>query len=517
LRQAAAFVVLQDLIELFSNKGFFDLKSGPRSAPEVKRYFEYSEASAIDNCQGHASSAVLAFSDLATFRRDVLARSVSAASQRAYWSVRTATMAAKQVRKVADANAVARASLLLEGLPSVEAVERDMKGAGDRDTAARTEAALQWLAIMSESLDGGRAKASVYSRGRARVLGSHPDECKEERGCDSSAVYLSRFSYCRSYYESSPEFVRALLDKYVPGPEQSQIGSRVGGSGGAVLPGALAIPAGTGRGFPSPLPACITEGQYLQGDEDKRRGAIAAGKLTAAAEAKIQELRNARAATDAQARALALADGQRALRASPRVDTDVFGISLGSVLTLPFCGAVGKAAESSKTCLLTDSNGSTSIHWGDGSLPDWAQYSLTTEIKGDVIVSVTIKFPSAPMPPTERVGIDWVGSLGAAAANAGAQEAYQDEMKKAPARVAKVQGQMKAKYGNPTRAEMRTFKNQETGVVVRRIEEREWFFPGLHVEYDADRYVDSVLIELESAFKARAESRRAREAAEPKL
>jgi hypothetical protein len=90
-------------------------------------------------------------------------------------------------------------------------------------------------------------------------------------------------------------------------------------------------------------------------------------------------------------------------------------------------------------------------------------------------------------------------------------------MKKAPARVAKVQGQMKAKYGNPTRAEMRTFKNQETGVVVRRIEEREWFFPGLHVEYDADRYVDSVLIELESAFKARAESRRAREAAEPKL
>jgi hypothetical protein len=102
-------------------------------------------------------------------------------------------------------------------------------------------------------------------------------------------------------------------------------------------------------------------------------------------------------------------------------------------------------------------------------------------------------------------------------AQARVQGIYEDDVKKAQARVAKVQSQLKSKYGRPTSVIPHKFTNTQTGVVERRIDDLEWVLDGLHVRYDAERYEDTVLIELDSVYRSRIEGQRKQEAAEPKL
>ena len=68
----------------------------------------------------------------------------------------------------------------------------------------------------------------------------------------------------------------------------------------------------------------------------------------------------------------------------------------------------------------------------------------------------------------------------------------------------------------PTRSKVAKF-TAPSDEVTRKTEEPEWVLPGLHVQYEAQQYRDTVTIELESATKARAQVEGAKEAASPKL
>ncbi len=103
---------------------------------------------------------------------------------------------------------------LIDHLPSIERVLRDLKGTTPRDTAGRTAAALHWLGVIANAIPGGRAKASAYAQARDEILASNPNSCAKEPGCTTTGQ--SRFYWCHSSYENSPEFLRALADKYLP-------------------------------------------------------------------------------------------------------------------------------------------------------------------------------------------------------------------------------------------------------------------------------------------------------------
>ena len=231
------------------------------------------------------------------------------------------------------------------------------------------------------------------------------------------------------------------------------------------------------------------------------------------------------AASDADARTLALEDG---LKAKGHADTAVFGVPLGAELTVPDCESVGqwkrdpletligggtvlpKVMVSPKTCLLAQ-NDETSIHWGDAVLPKWAQ-SVKTNIKDGVLLSVTIVFDSAVAPPPGRIGFGPSGAMAVAVGNNLVQAQYEKATKSAAENVAKAQKDLLRKYGKP-RSPVHT-ASYTNG---RAVQEPEWIFPGLHVRYASGTYQDSILIEVESLFRARSESQQTQEAAEPKL
>jgi hypothetical protein len=510
IRRSAAFEVLEDLIRVFTGKDVSGLSQMP---PKVEtRYREYDKA---DNFFPKKDVWNLALTK--DFREEVLAKTVSTAAQQAYWRVRTATMASEAQKR--DTGTKIRASLLWTAaqLPSVETVRRDMKGAGDRDTAARTEAALHWLAVLSERLPEGRPKSVEYGQARSELRRRQPQSCADEPGCDATVTgALSRLYWCRSTYEGSPQFVRFLLDKYVPAARQADLKQIA--SVGSDWDKALAMPigiggAGAGGSFVPPTLACTTAGQFAQGDD-------AAAKAKADLAARARERRRARAAFDAEARTFALADGRTA---KGHVNLEAFGLPLGSVLTLPDCEDVGHWGKtlvevflvdakahgsvmvSGKTCFLFDSDGSATIHWGDGALPKWVS-SVTTVIRGDVLVSVKIDLTAVLPPPATYV----VGSA-SVVAQAQAYAAYYNAgaWKQGPENVAAAHEALK-KYGPPWRIYKET-------IASRTVEEPEWRFDGLHVKYNADAFTDTILIELESVFKARTDAQQGEKTAEPKL
>ena len=94
---------------------------------------------------------------------------------------------------------------------------------------------------MADAISVGRAKANEYARARDDILASNPQDCRDEPGCKTSGQ--SRFYWCRSSYENSPKFVRALADKYLPETLQAQINGALSISGGGAK-GAGAATAG---------------------------------------------------------------------------------------------------------------------------------------------------------------------------------------------------------------------------------------------------------------------------------
>jgi hypothetical protein len=129
VRQSAAFVVWQDAIEAFTKKSFFDLRNADHSAPEVRRYFEYSVASTIDNQQGHVVDAVIAYSDTFPFRREVLGGFLSARSLQTYWDLRRADLLARQARHNAFAAQRAAAAMQSSKPAAVQSETSDSRPA----------------------------------------------------------------------------------------------------------------------------------------------------------------------------------------------------------------------------------------------------------------------------------------------------------------------------------------------------------------------------------------------------
>jgi protein-disulfide isomerase len=124
LRRAAAFVVWQDLIEVFTGIDAWTLANSMRGTRVVDLYGAYALASHIDyyGPEGRNVNAVLDYSNLKDFRRDVLARSLTVASQQAYWKVRSTTMpvaaatiSAEQVVRAESSEVPERVQLPLEG------------------------------------------------------------------------------------------------------------------------------------------------------------------------------------------------------------------------------------------------------------------------------------------------------------------------------------------------------------------------------------------------------------------
>lgn len=416
------------------------------------------------------------------------------------------------------------ASAAPDELPTVSTVERDMIGVGERDTAARTVVALGWLAAMAD-----RSRADEYSQARAKYLKTQQIHCQDEPGCDPSVTgAMSRFFTCRNKYEASPKFLRAVIDKYVPVDQQEGLGQIANGGGGDVWAKALALPPGGGDAVRSPSFACTVSGQFKRGDDE---AAQAKEEVLATNE---QRRGRARASLDAPAIALALADGKRANKKG--IDT-VYGVPIGAPLALPDCDAVGHREKSvlgalasvtggsdmlgpvmvsPQNCLLVQSDGSTTIHWAEGALPSWVsdpRTSITTVMKGDVLVSVNIEFDSVLRPPAAWT----VGDTIAVGEAQGYQEFYESHWKHGPENVAKAHEALRRKYGEPLHPiNKKTYTNQ-SGVVIRHVEEPEWRRDGLHVKYTADTYRDTILIELDSIFQAQQDVERGRKVPEPTL
>lgn len=523
IRTTAAFGVLEDLIEVFTGKTDYDLSRTQEPREAYDRFREYRRQG--DSYPG-AKGDIWGLAASKAFREEVLAKLMSPAVQRAYWQVRSATMAAQDARRNAAGNARDAMTALLNHLPSVDRVTHDMAGNGDRDSEARAWVAFRWLGWLSEALYNGRSKAAEYS---AAEEAAGRRACKAEHECEVG----SAFYFCRTAYWTSAEFVRALLDKYVPQAQQSVITANVTGHAPA-WDAAMAMPAGSVRDFPEPSPACTTQGQYSFADEQKRLNAIAARKRAEEVQRKIQgalaaiqDRKKTKAAQDADAKRLAMAD---VARASKHADTTVFQVRLGVPSPVPDCEAVGhwesdadprgKAAltpsdltiVSTKTCLMLKEDGTTYIHWGDNVLPSWASL-VETEFKADVLVSVRITIPSQARPPTsEQIGFGFLGSAIAAMSNGAAQAAYEKMLKDGPENVAKAQRDLQRKYKAPHEpVDVARFK------IRGNVLEPEWTFPGLYVKYDADLYEDNILIELESVANARVKAKKKKDDAEGKL
>jgi hypothetical protein len=375
----------------------------------------------------------------------------------------------------------------LNEMPSVEAVGRkvrDRQASKDRNTryiqGARGESLDRFiffreLAVVVRTLPGG-------TTGDARAVIKEYENAQKDAATEVGPIIPSE-----DILESPSEFWKSLRQDLLE-----------------------MVPLNVRAQFVAKRQADIADAKAAA---DKKQAAYETAREALQVEAK-QAAEKEKAASDAdqEIRRLALVDG---LRAKGHINMEVFGVPLGSALDLPDCSIAGhseqrlfgKVMVSAKTCVLHQVGAPTSILWGENVLPEWAQYSLTTEVKGDVLVSIKIVIPSWPRHPTRTIN----GGLVDAIVDGSMQKGYENEQRNAPARVAKAQKQLKAKYGQPTHTTIEPFTLN--GVVVRKTDEPEWILPGLHVKYDADVYEDTVLIELDSVFKARVD----RSPAEPTL
>jgi hypothetical protein len=375
-------------------------------------------------------------------------------------------------------------SLLLDRLPSVDAIAKDMRGITERDTAARVAAALQWLGIIAERLNGGRSKGSAYVAALGEFVKEHPLLCKDEPGCNPQVTGRdSRFSWCRNGYVKSVPFLREVLDKYVSGEHHDEI-RKVAGMGVRDLLAALALE----KGGVAPLPteACTTPDQFTP---ILAEGAVGPGSVFGnkqRQESRLRHLQEARATFKADSpikqRALAVAR-----QASGRTDLTVFGLPLGAELTLPDCDNVGRwekgvldtvSMVSPETCIRFDSDGSVEVHWGTRALPEWAPRVHVT-LAGNVAVAAKLLVPSGAIPPGEVVGEGVVAATLAANTNAASARAYHAALK----------------HGREMRAKARKALRDKYGPAQDKAEAL-WVRPGLRVKYEEGDPIDTIVIEL---------------------
>ncbi len=427
--------------------------------------------------------------------------------------------------------AIAADGQILNQLPSAERLVTDLKGGSDRDTLARRQVGLSWLivATSAENMNDLAKRQEYVGMNRALFERAKPALADSREN--------SAFHRCSMFYETSPAFIGAVLDRYFSPEWQLQHLATMR----TMWQRALAPTRGRLRAFPAAPPECtLPKEQVPLFDTAAAQTPPPNESLPVSDSSTIAQLATGKGpspsdhvSSDADAKTSALGDG---LRAKGHVDMAVFGIPLGVELPAPNCETVGewkddplqatigcrrwlpgdcqalpKVMVSAQTCLLNQSNGQTSIHWGDGVLPKWAQ-SVKTNIKDGVLMSVTIVFDSAATPPTGRVGIGPSGAMAVAVGNNLVQSQYENAVKVAAENVSKAQKDLLRKYGKP-RNPVHTARYTNG----RAVQEPEWSFPGLHVRYDSGTYQDSILIEVESLFKARSESQQKQEAAEPKL
>jgi hypothetical protein len=382
-------------------------------------------------------------------------------------------------------------------LPTVDEVRRTVESGADvADTAARQEATFYALNDLIELF----SDVSPSEPGDCIIALMPPAAAAHWR--EYRAIWTSHRgpSTTLERYHLSVEFQQGVLAKYF---------SRAS---------AEAYPATVAAKRQRSVP---DEGWRFPADEQGQRRAldsiraweVAKKKVEAQATAQRAEAR-AREAEDGEVRRVALADGERG-----RGHTDMmfFGVPLGAVLSLPDCQAVGhqeqrlfgKVLESEQTCFENVGDEQRAIHWGDGKLADWAQFNIHTTVKTDVLVAVTVVIPSWPRPPRGTVNPGFVDAI----VDGAMQTGYENELKNGPARVAKAQKQLRAKYKKPSKSSRISFERGD--VITHQTDELEWNLPGLHVKYSPDVYEDTLTVELDSVSKARVQREQKEEAAEP--
>lgn len=149
----------------------------------------------------------------------------------------------------------------LQALPSARQVVQDMRGANDRDSAARATAALQVLEGLVTGLAGSRAasrqftpaeraRIDEYSRAHGEIWAREYDRlpaCEGER----CARYL--YAQCAQGYYFRAPFYREIMDRYLPADWQARHLSRLPGKlwkDAAALPAGTRMPATVGTSAP---------------------------------------------------------------------------------------------------------------------------------------------------------------------------------------------------------------------------------------------------------------------------
>lgn len=157
----------------------------------------------------------------------------------------------------------------LQALPPAQQVVQDMRGANDRDSAARATAALQVLEGVVTSLAGPRgaskqftpaerARVDEYGRAHAAIWAREYDgqpACEGER----CARYL--YAQCAQGYFFSAPFYRELMDRYLPADWQARHLAQMKGKlwqTAAGLPAGTRPPASVGT-----TPPCAGAGQAV--------------------------------------------------------------------------------------------------------------------------------------------------------------------------------------------------------------------------------------------------------------
>jgi hypothetical protein len=330
---------------------------------------------------------------------------------------------------------------------------------------------------MTQFVDNGRPKAEEYGAARDSIAEMNSDRCKEEKGCDASEQMYSRFYFCHIQYNGSADFLRALLDKYVPNAHLPDI--LLTDTGGDIWKKALAMPSGSSHGFPPPPTACTTSEQ-VGWPQDAARSATVATETAA------------RRAADRDVAASVAIDLRNAANAKRKVDLTVFGvIGMGKPLSLAACPISGMAGKSTQMidhdslhapCVQAGSDtSSTVLHFPSGGLPEWV---------GDGNVAANALFGDVVSPVAAKVAGGVVVSLSMDARD---MHGFSEDLRQ--------------KYGPPKVTDVEFRNNYGNKWVAHNLE---WLLPGLHVEFVLNQQQGNLArlgvltIELESQYKSKA-------------
>ncbi len=149
----------------------------------------------------------------------------------------------------------------LQALPPAQRVVEDMRGANDRDSAARATAALQALEGVVTSLAGPRAAAKQFTPAEQARIDEYGQahraiwarEYDRLAACEGDQCPRYLYARCSQGYFFSAPFYRELLDRYLPPDWQARHLSRLQGKlwkDAAALPAGTRVPAEVGSRLP---------------------------------------------------------------------------------------------------------------------------------------------------------------------------------------------------------------------------------------------------------------------------